>query len=284
MSNKQKSIPGPIDVVEGNDRGSPIAAIRARYPSERPDPRTCRCGTVVDPVEMVGWRGSPSVWHIEDDCRACRDRKRQEADAARREAEAMGHLIRARVPERLRGYRFDASARPLPGDTWEVFRERCRSSRLIGLTRDNLAITETLQEWAPQTGSVYLCGTVGTGKTTMAAALAWRCAQLGAGPMYLPESALWSKLEDGGYHDRAAKRAWVLWLDDLGATEAPKDWQREMMEGIICERYAACSPTIFTSNCSLAEAESKWGARVGSRLVEMTAGRVYEMVGRDWRR
>jgi len=80
----------------------------------------------------------------------------------------------------------------------------------------------------------------------------------------------------------AALRSQLARLETV--PEAPKDWQREMMESVICQRYAECRPTVFTSNHPLATMTDRWGERVGSRLVEMLAGNVVEVGGADWRR
>jgi len=210
---------------------------------------------------------------------------RAEEARAAKVAHARDYLsTRARIPGRLLGYRLDRALTPERGESFAAFAARCAASRSLGVTTWNAAAVAAVKAYAPP-ACLYFCGPVGTGKSTLASALAYRVAvETDHHPVYIAEAQLWERLEDGSYRDRLARSAWFLWLDDFGSTEAPKDWQREMMESVICQRYAECRPTVFTSNHPLATMTARWGERVGSRLSEMLAGAVVEVGGKDWRR
>lgn len=250
--------------------------------SPKPTPIPCpTCGETIEPV-WISW--GEGRW-VGTDCRPCVERQREEQRRAERVTKAREYLTsRSRIPERLQGYRLDRSLTPSRGETFAAFRARCAATRSLGITPGNAAAVAAVKAYAPP-ACLYLCGPVGTGKSTIASALAYRVAcESDYSPVYVAEAQLWERREDGSYLDRTAKQAYFLWLDDFGATEAPKDWQREMMESVICQRYAECRPTVFTSNHPLATMTDRWGERVGSRLVEMLAGNVVEVGGADWRR
>ena len=217
-------------------------------------------------------------------CAPCVERDRLAEDLAVRTREAT-HWVenRGRVPVRLRGYSLENTTTPLKGETWATFRARCLAAKAIGVTKENAAAVRAMQAWMPMAGSAYLCGPVGTGKSTLVSAVAWKANLHKRYVTYVAEAGLWMKDEQGTYGDVAARRAHILWLDDFGTTESPKDWQREMMETVICQMYAEARPVLFTANTHLGEAKTKWGDRVASRLAEMIGDRVYEITGRDWR-
>ena len=57
----------------------------------------------------------------------------------------------------------------------------------------------------------------------------------------------------------------VLLLDDLGA-EKPTDWQRTQIYLVINGRYAACRPTLVTTNLTIDQISEQIEPRVASRL------------------
>ena len=58
-------------------------------------------------------------------------------------------------------------------------------------------------------------------------------------------------------------------FDDIGA-ERPSEWVRERLLTIVGARYESELTTIFTSNLTLAELSEPLGARLPSRIAEMT--------------
>lgn len=147
---------------------------------------------------------------------------------------------------------------------------------------------------AAETGeSLVLAGSVGAGKTHLAAALLIRAIQCGKRGIYKSVPSLMNRLRSfgpkGDYQDvlDAAIGCDVLVLDDLGA-ERCTDWVGEQLYMLIDERYAANRHTVVTTNFPTPEdliihldsdyrrhelyaATNYAGQRIVSRLCEMGA-------------
>lgn len=149
--------------------------------------------------------------------------------------------------------------------------------------------------------TLYIWGTVGTGKTCLAAAVlaVWR--QIGCGlrpggnvPMREhgwrgAEAGLFVSAYDLAAHLRDIDRvevsrrvyaeAAILVLDDLGSNRATPHLAEQILF-ILQERYDYRRPTIVTSNLSLAGLSDAVDERAASRFSE---GVVIELAGRDRR-
>lgn len=79
----------------------------------------------------------------------------------------------------------------------------------------------------------------------------------------------------------AAKYYELIVMDDIGA-EKPTEWVEEQLFAIVDQRYRAEKATVFTTNCSIADIEGQLGARITSRIIDMTNG--VNVDGPDYRK
>jgi DNA replication protein DnaC len=149
-------------------------------------------------------------------------------------------------------------------------------------------------------------GSVGTGKTHLAASIARRIAQRGFQPLFVEMRELLERLrrsydvevrETQGQIMNPIFAADLVIVDELGA-QRPTDWSFETIELLIGGLYNRLIPTIITTNLAnrppgagesngyerAARQETlgdRIGARMWSRLQQMC--RTVEMSGADWR-
>lgn len=138
---------------------------------------------------------------------------------------------------------------------------------------------------------LYICGSVGTGKTHFAYALkqkydhpqgAWYA------QFYNMTKLLHDIRQDFDMPARDKKyleedimgHEHLLIIDDVGA-EKITDWVAETFYLIVNERYNRMYPTIFTSNLPIKDLADRIGDRTASRIVEMCD--TVELVGKDHR-
>lgn len=132
---------------------------------------------------------------------------------------------------------------------------------------------------------LILTGTVGTGKTHLAAAITNHIIKTFNIPvMFITSIELFGLLRDFDSHAetlREIKSAPLLVIDDLGK-EKITDWNREKLFEIINARYENFLPVVITTNCVPQELETKLGDAIFSRICEMCTG--VPMNGADHRR
>lgn len=136
-------------------------------------------------------------------------------------------------------------------------------------------------------GGLLLVGAVGTGKTTLAAALAVSCRET-AGWWHVRDLLARAQREfdeppDGRapVMERAAA-ARLLVLDDLGA-DRDTDWRVDSLRGLIERRYDTGRPLVATSNREPDDVAELLGPRAWSRLSGMV-GTPVVVTGGDRRR
>lgn len=145
--------------------------------------------------------------------------------------------------------------------------------------------------------SLFLSGTVGTGKTHLAVALLTSLMECGQTCLYVPVPDFLTRLRATYNVPRTPATVptdsentilatcrdvdWLC-LDDLGA-ENPSDWSRQIVYQVINSRYLDDKPMVITSNLSLAalSAATALGERTVSRLRETCD--VIVLSGRDRR-
>jgi hypothetical protein len=130
-------------------------------------------------------------------------------------------------------------------------------------------IRELATSWVDggMNANVVLLGSVGTGKTHAACAMAIAAHQAGSTVVFAPVVELLDGLRPGGDPQamHRAIHANVLVLDDLGG-ERPTDWTGERLYAVINRRWLEQRPTIATSNLAPDALEAAVGPRAWSRL------------------
>ena len=133
-------------------------------------------------------------------------------------------------------------------------------------------------------GLMFL-GTVGTGKTHLAAAIVNRIIlNLGIPVRFITSIELFGVLRDFENHANTLKEIKeipLLVIDDLGK-EKVTEWNREKLFEIVNARYENYLPIVITSNCTPRELEVNLGTATFSRLCEICKGIV--MNGEDHRK
>lgn len=126
--------------------------------------------------------------------------------------------------------------------------------------------------------SLWLSGSTGTGKTTLAMAVSSAAAKAGRSVAIYSLPQLLARIrrtydaavgEDSyiAFFERLASVD-LLHIDDLGA-EKRTDWVLEQLYAIVDERYGAERSMLVTTNLEETDLEEQIGARTVSRLVEM---------------
>mgnify|MGYP004533734841 CR=1 FL=1 len=136
-----------------------------------------------------------------------------------------------------------------------------------------------------QGNGLLFVGTVGTGKTHLAASIAnYIIKELGIPVIVLNVTELFEKLRNFSETNntlKELKKIPLLILDDIGK-EKVTDWNREKLYEIINARYEDYLPVVITSNDTPANMERNLGGATYSRLCEMCE--LITMTGRDWRK
>lgn len=174
----------------------------------------------------------------------------------------------------------------VPGMTVEHARDalwsRVCPSLYLGAEMSDLGDADqaVLDGWlfATAARNLILAGSIGTGKTYAALAVAREKHRGGLSVAFWPMVELWDALRPGGDPDLIGDvcHVDVLVLDDLGA-EKPSDWTAERLFLIVNRRALDQRPIIATSNLIGKDLRAAVGDRVYDRLVnERTVTLVFE--------
>lgn len=238
-----------------------------------PGPRECpHCGRSLAPLSLPVGPGGAAVFAGWEPC-GCPG-----AEAARAEWEA----------ERERSLHAAEDA---------AWRRRLESSGIPPRYR------EATHPWAPRLAEriaagdgLYLHGSNGTGKTTLACAAALICLRNGMGVRFAVATKLLDELREFGEGQRgllaSLARCDLLVVDDLGKEGAATPRAAEKLFDLFNDRYneqtlARPRPILVTSNFPRGQvaarvSEGGAGVAIASRLKEITEA--VAMDGEDWRK
>jgi DNA replication protein DnaC len=172
------------------------------------------------------------------------------------------------IPARFRGVSFD---RPPLSDMARAPETRAA----VAAVRE---FADDIDQRLNRGDSLWLSGSTGTGKTTLAMAVSSAATKAGRSVAIYSLPQLLARIrrtydaavgEDSylAFFERLASVD-LLHIDDLGA-EKRTDWVLEQLYAIVDERYGAERSILVTTNLEETELEEQIGARTVSRLVEM---------------
>ena len=161
-----------------------------------------------------------------------------------------------------------------------------------------MAMHRTVQRYLEEFPKIYkehvvakgfaLTGTVGTGKTTLAVAVANEMLERRIPTAFVVTPNLIGELREaqfeGGLEEKIHKLSTVdVCIFDDVAKEKVTEWIQTQYFRIIDNRYRNMLPTIFTSNFGFDEISERLGEAVASRLYAMTKGRQIHVEAEDLR-
>lgn len=174
--------------------------------------------------------------------------------------------------------------------TFENFKETPANRQAF---RDALDYAENFEHKLSAGQGLIFSGTVGTGKTYLAAAITLYLLNQCCSVVFGTVTSLLGRIrqtydEDAQETERQVIDQLInvslLVIDDLGK-EKPTAWVEMMLYEIINARYEANKPLIITTNTSLKEIQDRYentGPAIVSRIIEMCQG--VRMDGADWRK
>jgi len=207
---------------------------------------------------------------------ACRERKRQQRLAERAREQLCAEL------GKFASCNFESfdTKRVLSGTMqWGTMVVTVEQQRVLLHTAVHVCqrYAETLDGW------LWLAGSVGTGKTHLAAAIMSQAAERGVLSKYVVAPDVLALIR-GGYasgqaeeHIDEIKNVELLWIDDIGV-EKLTEWVEETLYRVINYRMMHEKPTIFTSNIRLEDMPG----RIASRIIG-EAKQVW-LIASDYRR
>ncbi len=134
-----------------------------------------------------------------------------------------------------------------------------------------LAYVQNLEQNLKNGNGLILKGGVGTGKTTLAAAVVQHMIRIGnTSCHFVPLASLLDEIfsrkgDDQKEYIHQLKNCKLLVIDDLGQ-EYGEGWVQLKFENIISERYNRCRSTIFTSNLSAEKMKDRYTERIIDRF------------------
>ncbi|NPV90294.1 MAG: ATP-binding protein [Firmicutes bacterium] len=147
-----------------------------------------------------------------------------------------------------------------------------------------------------KSNSVLLVGDVGVGKTHLLVGAARALIDKGVPVVFASTVELIENLREAELNKtnpeydgesihtqvETLSRAEVVFFDDIGK-EKISEWVQVQYYRIINRRYLAMLPTLFSTNLGKEELKQAVGETVASRMAEMSAGRIYVVLGEDIR-
>ena len=215
-------------------------------------PRSCPLGV----CDGSGW-----VLHDDDSVAACDCRER-------RVQQARTQGVRTVLPTKYQGVGFD---RP-------PISEMARDPKTRAVFGAVKGYIEAIDSNLADGRGLWLEGSVGTGKTTLAMLVSKQAIEAGHSVAIYSLPRLLARIRrtyDGDAGElsyleffRRLTSVDLLHIDDLGA-EKRSDWVLEQLYAIVDERYATNRSILVTTNLEVGALEEQIGERTVSRLAEM---------------
>ncbi len=222
---------------------------------------------------------------MEDTCEKCGYPKREpcygceQIEIGRKRSAAVSRAQLAAIAQSLGGARC----------VLEFTRER------IKVSPANRLAFRACDSFSPEDQNLYLWSTKsGTGKSHLAVIAARKFIEAGVVGRVVKPAEIFREIRrsyDEGSKENDADilgelvRLPILVLDDLG-TQKDTEWSNATLYDLIEGRYShRPGGLIVTANLSLAQAEARWGQRIGSRFAQMFGRLVFDLSAeKDWRR
>ena len=241
--------------------GDRAAAGAARLAAAEAADRACPFGA----CDGSGWILGP-----EDVARPCECRER-------RVSRARSRGVASVIPARFRGVSFD---RPPVTDI---------DPAAVGAVEEFAADLDSHLEAGR---GLWLMGSVGTGKTTLAMLVSKLALERGHSVAIYSLPRLLARIRRT-YEAQAGEQSYLefferltsvdlLHIDDLGA-EKRTDWVLEQLYAIVDERYGSQRSIVATTNLDEPELREQIGERTVSRLVEICGDHMIPLHGNDRR-
>ncbi len=130
-----------------------------------------------------------------------------------------------------------------------------------------------LKVYDREKNSLIICGSYGTGKTHLAAAIANQVVNKGVSVLFDTYGGHLEKIKNefnstGASYLNLMRTVDMLILDDVGK-EKQTEWSASVMFDVINHRYESMKPIIITSNFNSEQLEEYFGEACYSRLIEM---------------
>lgn len=150
------------------------------------------------------------------------------------------------------------------------------NGRVVGVA---LALKHAKAFASAPRGFLVLAGSIGCGKTHLAAAIANEAVGQSKGVYFATVPDMLDRLRSG--YDKGADETYlelmrqvceveVLVLDDLGTEDSTKPWVKEKLFQIVNHRYNFALPTIITLNPELTKLDPRIESRIGERTLNPT--------------
>lgn len=183
--------------------------------------------------------------------------------------ERIAHIRARHTPDDYQPPRPPPPTNRLPA--WHQGRSLDHLSPIEGQAQALAGCKAWAQAWTDgqRTTGLLIVGPVGTGKTSLAAAIAVSTWTTG-GWWNVRELASRAQAEfdaSDAHHSviTSALSAPLLYLDDLGS-DRETEWRRDLIRGLIERRYDRVAPLVVTSNLTDNELREHLGERAYSRL------------------
>ena len=130
-----------------------------------------------------------------------------------------------------------------------------------------------LKVYDQEKNSLIICGSYGTGKTHLAAAIANQVVNKGVSVLFDTYGGHLERIKNefgttGVTYLNLMRSVDMLILDDVGK-EKQTEWSASVMFDVINHRYESMKPIIITSNFNSGQLEEYFGEACYSRLIEM---------------